>query len=74
MSDIESTSKASKLEAPKRPEKYCVRYQNNSSKRWDGKMIWLDAEWLEELYNPSELVPGLEVKLPWATKGGKMSY
>lgn len=71
MNDRESTPK---LEASKRFEKYLVRYQNNSSKRWDNKEIWLDAEWLEELYSPSQLVPGFEVKLPWASKGGKISY
>lgn len=58
----------------KRPEKYCVRYQNSSSKRWDGKIIWVNANWMEELYVASELVSGLKVKLPWANKGGRMSY
>ena len=30
----------------------------------------LDAEWLESLYDPSMLVEGKEVLLPWRGKGG----
>ena len=48
--------------------KYCVRYLNNNSKRWDGREIWIDLEFMEALYNPSMLIPGFEVSLPWKGK------
>ena len=54
--------------------KYCVRYEGNGSKKWDGKMIWLDGEWLRSLYDHSELVPGNKLSLPWMGKGGRMTY
>lgn len=38
--------------------KYCVNYQGNSSKRWDGKKIIVDSETLESLYDVKELVLG----------------
>ena len=28
---------------------YCIRYENNGSKRWDGKEVLVDKELLEEL-------------------------
>ncbi len=52
--------------------KYSVRYEGNNSKRWDGKEILIDGEWLEDLYNPEDLVVGKEVLLPWAGKRGKV--
>ena len=54
--------------------KYCVRYEGNGSKKWDGKTIWLDGEWLHSLYDHSELVPGNKLSLPWMGKGGRMTY
>ena len=48
--------------------KYCVKYQDNNSKMWDGHEIWIDSEYRESLYNPSVLVPGFEVSLPWKGK------
>lgn len=51
---------------------YVVRYEGNSSKRWDGREIVLDGSWLELLYQPSELVNGKRVCLPWMAKGGKV--
>ena len=56
--------------AAKLHEKYCVRYKGNTSKRWDGREILLDAEWLESLYDPLELIVGKKVRLPWRAKGG----
>lgn len=53
--------------------KYCIRYENNNSKRWDGKRILLDGEWLESLYPGEDLMPGKVVRLPWKKKGG-VSY
>lgn len=50
--------------------KYCVRYEGNHSKRWDGQVITLDGEWLESLYDAVELVPGKQLILPRQAKGG----
>ena len=51
--------------------KYTVRYQNNNSKRWDGKEIVLDGEWLETMYSPHDLQPGKVLSLPWSGKNGR---
>ena len=50
---------------------YTVRFKGNCSKRWDGKDIVVDGEWLEELYNKEELCPGRVIELPWEGKDGK---
>lgn len=34
----------------------------------------LDGEWLEGLYNPSELKIRKVLSLPWQCKGGKITY
>ena len=39
-------------------QSYCVRYEGNNSKRWDGKEIWIEATVLEELYEPYQLTSG----------------
>ena len=49
--------------------KYRIRYEVNSSKRWDGREILLDVDWLESLYEPGELIAGKQVSLPWQGKG-----
>ena len=35
---------------PPEERKYRVRFQGNNSKKWDGKDIVVDGEWLESLY------------------------
>ena len=52
---------------------YVVRFEGNSSKRWDGKEIWLDREVLDELYDPTELCHGANVVVPFKGKGGKIT-
>lgn len=52
--------------------KYSVKYERNNSKRWDGKIIQVEAERLEVLYDQKELVPGKEVFLPWQGKCGSV--
>ena len=70
-----SASSATSGVALKLPNnKYCIRYEGNSSKRWDGKEILLDAEWMEGLYSESELVAGKKLSLPWQGKGGRVTY
>ena len=59
---------------PPKKQKYCIRYTGNSSKRWDGKEIWVDGEWLEGLYKPSELTDGHRIRLPWQGKRGHVTY
>ena len=54
--------------------KYSVRYEGNASKRWDGREILLDADWLETLYQPSQLVEGKVLSLPWRGKGGRIVH
>lgn len=50
----------------------CIRYEGNSSARWDGKEVLIDREWLETLYPPSLLVEGKEVCLPYPQRDGKV--
>ena len=44
---------------PSNSKTYYVKYENNS-KRWDGKTVMIDGEWL--------------IKLPWTAKKGKIQY
>ena len=55
-----------------KPLTYLIEYNGNNSKRWDGKKIIVDGEWLRSLYSTEELVIGKELKLPWKAKGGKV--
>lgn len=55
----------------KRSAEYAVKFSGNDSERWDGKVISIDAEWLEELYPKAELGPGRIVELPWEGRDGK---
>ena len=48
---------------------YCIKYENNNSKRWDGKT---DGEWLHSVCNKSEIHCGDKVKLPWTAKKGNI--
>ena len=49
---------------------YLVRFEGNNSKKWDGHDVELDGEWLESLYDVSELqIPGKQLNLPWPGKG-----
>ena len=52
---------------------YVVRFEGNSSKRWDGKEVYINAEVLDELYSKEELVHGAPVTVPWKSKG-KISH
>jgi len=52
--------------------KYFVRYEGNNSKRWNGKVIQLEGEWLESLYSTEELIVGAKVVLPWQGKAGSV--
>ena len=36
---------------------YCICYKNNQSKRWDGKELLVDKDWVDELY-PDGIYPG----------------
>jgi len=47
-----------------------VQYENNGSKKWDGKVLSLEREWLESLYHLNELVIGSKLKLPQSGKEG----
>ena len=50
---------------------YYIKFEGNNSKRWDGKIISLLSDQIEDIYDPSELVPGFNVTLPWPSKGSK---
>ena len=49
-------------------KQYIVRFENNNSKRWNGKEVWLDATISDELYNTSELFNGANITVPWKGK------
>ena len=49
---------------------YCIRYENNASKRWDEKELLVDKDWLDDLY-PEGIYPGKQLQLPWTGKKGK---
>lgn len=53
------------LASEKSPTDYHVRFEGNSSTRWDGKEVFVDKDWLESLYPPSSLREGKEVCLPY---------
>ena len=55
-------------------KKYIVRFQGKNSKKWDGREISVDEEWLESLYDPKELTGGKQLHLPWPEKGGEEKY
>ena len=48
---------------------YCIRYENNASKRWDGKELLVDKDWLDEL--DPDIYTGKQIQLPWTGKKGK---
>ena len=50
---------------------YYIKFEGNNSKRWDGKTISLLSDQIEDIYDPSELIPGFNVTLPWPSKGSK---
>lgn len=45
---------------------YCIRYENNASKQWDGKELLVDKEWLDELY--PDIYTGKQVQHPGLEK------
>ena len=66
---VEKTSAAVRVE-----KQYLIRYENNGSKRWDGREIFVNASWLEEIYSADELCDGAKIRLPWRGKGKKTEY
>ena len=73
-SNVEDSCEPCSSVGNQKASRYLVQYENNGSKRWDGKVLFMDGEWLESLYQPNELVIGSKLKLPWSGKGGKISY
>ena len=59
---------------PTPPSSYCVQYEGNGSKRWDGKTISVDSKTLLLSYNPEELIPGKEISIPWKIKSKGIEY
>ncbi len=49
---------------------YVVQFKGNSSKKWDGKQITVDGDWLEEVYNKLELCPGRIIDLDYGESDG----
>ena len=68
---LDSCKPCSSLE--EKVSRYLVQYENNS-KRWDGKLLSLEGEWLESLYQLNELSVGSKLKLPRSGKRGKVTY
>ena len=52
---------------------YVVRFENNNSKKWDGKEIWVEREILDELHESTELYHSAKITYPWRGKGGKIT-
>lgn len=63
--------RSGKSTTAKAQKEYTIKFKGNSSGRWDGKVIAVDAEWLEELYSKEELGPGRIIELPWEGNDGK---
>ena len=55
------------------PRSVLVKFEGNSNRKWDGKIIQVESSWLEELYgsNLQQFQPGQKLTLPWETKDGK---
>lgn len=51
--------------SPAAPPQYCVEFINNNSRKWDGKRVWLEGDWLSEMFDVDELVPGKKITLPF---------
>ena len=50
----------------------CLRYEDNNSKHWDGKVVSVDREWIKEVTNDNDLPPGKHLTIPWPIKGGSI--
>ena len=55
---------------PAARSRIAIRFHNNNNRRWDGKVVDENLDWICSLYNKEDLVPGKEVVLPYAKKGG----
>ena len=53
---------------------YCIQYENNNSKRWDGKRVLINGQRLHSVCDMSEIHCGDKIKLPWTAKKGKVQY
>ena len=72
VSAIKKRQKPGKFTAQKlESREYSLQFKGNDSQQWDGKVIRVDAEWLEELYSQQDLFPGRVAELPWDGKDGK---
>lgn len=47
----------------------CVKFIDNDSKQWDGKIIAVEADWIQDLYPEEKLEKGKVVSLPWKHRG-----
>ena len=72
-SSVVQTTAGRSSEGPLRT-RYFIRFVGNNSKRWDGKEIELQREWVENLYTADELHIGKKLNLPWPGKGGNVTY
>jgi len=45
-----------------------VQFEDNNSKKWDGKEVWLEAYVLDELYNSTEMLHGAKLMVPFKGK------
>lgn len=50
----------------------CVRFEGNQSKRWDGKEVLIDYDWIKEEVDATQLLPGSTINIPWPIKGGEI--
>ena len=65
---------AEKTGAAVRDEKqYLIWYENNGSKRWDRREIFVNTSWLEEIYSADELCDGAKVRFLGMGRGEKLN-
>ena len=51
-----------------------MQFEDNNSKKWDGKEVWLEAYVVDELYNSTEMLHGAKLMVPFKGKGGKITH
>ena len=48
-----------------------LRFEGNQSKRWDGKEVLIDYDWMKEQIDATQLFLGNAINIPWPIKGGE---
>ena len=65
------TTKRAKRSNTSDSKNICVRFEGNQSKRWDGKEVLIDYDWMKKQIDATQLFPGSTINIPWPIKGGE---